>query len=134
MKKLLVPIATCALFAACGGVGMRTPEMILEEQLQAFHGHMLWGRYDDAATFVAAEERERFLGMYDELGEDYDVTEFDLTKVEVDPGGEVATVEVWVQAFRLPSTRVDERTYSERWEYDRELRAWKMVERVELDD
>lgn len=132
MKRIPMIAACTALLCACG-VGMRTPEMVLEEQLQAFHGHLLWGRFEEASSFVAEGERERFLGMYDELGDDYDVTEFDMQSVEVAPGGDSAVVEVWVQAFQLPSTRVEERVYREHWEFDRDARMWRMVDREEVD-
>jgi hypothetical protein len=121
-----------ALSSACGAT-MRTPEAVLEEQLQAFHGHMLWGRFDDASTFVAEEERARFLGMHDELGDEYDVTEFEVQSVDVAPGGESATVEVWMQSYRLPSTRIDEGTWRETWLYNKDARTWQLTSRERIE-
>ena len=128
-------IILTVLFALCGACGatMRTPEAVLEEQLQAFHGHMLWGRFDDASTFVAEEERARFLGMHDALGEDYDVTEFEVESVDVAPGGESAVVQVWMQSYRLPSTRIEEDTWEETWLYNKDTRTWQLTSRERTD-
>ncbi len=70
-----------ALFGlACGG-SFRTPEAVLDEQVRAFHAHLRWGRVDEASTFVAPDHRQIFLGMHDELGDDYQVTEYEIESV-----------------------------------------------------
>jgi hypothetical protein len=129
---LILLLVSLTFTLACGAT-MRTPEAVLEEQMQAFHGHLLWGRFDDAATFVMEEERARFLGTYDALGEGYDVTEFEVQRMELEPGGELATVEVWMQSYRLPSTRIEEATWRETWRYNRDARSWLLETRERID-
>lgn len=113
---------------ACGG-GLRTPESVLEEQLREFHGHVRWGRIGEAAKFVSDDHREVFLGIHDELGGDFEVTEYEIESVVVDRGDDTAVVQVWMQWFRLPSTRVDDATYREIWTYNTQARAWQLTER-----
>ncbi|MFT4705004.1 MAG: hypothetical protein ACI81R_002712 [Bradymonadia bacterium] len=128
----LVSVSFTALFVACSA-GVRTPEQVLEEQVRTFHGHLRWGRVEEAASFVAPEHREVFLGMYDEYGEDYEVTEYEIENINYQRGAENAEVVVWMQWFRLPSTRVQDATYNETWEYNMLSRVWQLVGR-EADD
>lgn len=129
---VLLFVALVPLAAACGG-GMRTPEAVLEEQLRAFHSHVRWGRIDEASGFVSEDHRQVFLGMHDELGDDFEVTEYEINSVSLDRGSNTAVVSVWMQWFRLPSTRVEEATYRETWTYDEDLRVWQLSEREESD-
>lgn len=132
IASLLVAAALVPVLAACGG-GMRTPEAVLEEQLRAFHSHIRWGRINEASGFVSEDHRQVFLGMHDELGEDFEVTEYEIHGVELDRASDVAVVSVWMQWFRLPSTRVEEATYREVWTYDEDLRVWQLSERERED-
>lgn len=133
VRQVLVSLAI-ALFVgqatvACGG-GMRTPEAVLEEQLRAFHTHVRWGRIDEASSFVAEDHRQVFLGMHEELGGDFEVTEYEINSIQLDRGDDIAVVSVWMQWFRLPSTRVESATYREVWTYDKDLRVWQLTERA----
>ena len=132
IASIVLILAMVPVVVACGG-GMRTPEAVLEEQLRAFHSHVRWGRIDEAAGFVSDDHRQVFLGMHDELGEDFEVTEYEIHSVNLDRASDVAVVSVWMQWFRLPSTRVEEATYREVWTYDEELRVWQMTERGRED-
>lgn len=129
LPALLVAIG---MVLACGGP-VRTPEQVLEEQLQAFHGHLRWGRVSEASSFVDDAHRNVFLGMYEEYGDEYEVTEFELESVQYERGSDEAEVIVWMQWFRLPSTRVNEETYRETWEYDPIRRVWLMTDREMID-
>lgn len=129
MNRALAAVASAALIAACAG-SMQTPESVLEDQLRDFHGHLRWGRFDEAAAYVAPDARGEFLGSYQELGDDYEITEYELRGVTLDPREDTADVTVWIQWFRLPSTRVEEVTYDEHWAYDRTQRVWLMTERT----
>ncbi|MFT6396199.1 MAG: hypothetical protein ACJAYU_000942 [Bradymonadia bacterium] len=116
----------------CAGM-MRTPEAVLEDQLRAFHAHLRWGRIEEASTFVADGHRQVFLGMHEELGDEFEVTEFEIEMINVDRASDTAEVTVWMQWFRLPSTRVEDATYRETWGYNEEARVWMLDERVEID-
>jgi len=126
-------VALAAPIAACSSV-VRTPESVLEEQVNTFHQHLRWGRVGEASGYVDELEREEFLGAYDALGDDYEVTEYEIERVELQEDRRSAIVEVWVQWWQLPSTRIRETTYEETWAYDEDLRSWRMIERLTVDD
>lgn len=126
-------LSFAAPLGACSSV-VRTPESVLEESVNTFHQHLRWGRVGEASGFVDETEREEFLGAYDALGDDYEVTEYEIERLELLDDRRTAIVEVWVQWWALPSTRVRETTYEEEWAYDEEIRTWQMVERVTVDD
>ncbi len=128
---LLLAIAL-PLTTACGGA-MRTPEAVLEEQLRAFHSHLRWGRIGEASGFVADDHRQVFMGMHDELGDDFEVTEYEIESVTVDRASDEAEVHVWMQWFRLPSTSVEEASYREVWTYNDDARVWQLTERERED-
>ena len=137
MLQRAIAILLALVFAApvaigCAGM-MRTPEAVLEDQLRAFHGHLRWGRIDEASSFVAEDHRQVFLGMHEELGDDFEVTEFEIESIMLHRTSDEAEVVVWMQWFRLPSTRVEEATYREHWEYSDESRVWMLRERIEID-
>lgn len=112
---------------------MRTPEAVLEEQLRAFHSHIRWGRIGEASSFVADDHRQVFVGMHEELGDDFEVTEYEIESVTVDRASDEAEVRVWMQWFRLPSTRVEEASYREVWVYNSDARVWQLSERERED-
>jgi hypothetical protein len=118
------------LLVACGSP--QTPTATFQSKLDEFHGHMRWGRFNEAATFLQEEDRQDFLGAHDELGDDYQVTEFEIQNVIWDDRTH-ARVTVWIQSYQLPSTRVDEVTWEESWEYEPILRRWQVTERREID-
>jgi hypothetical protein len=127
IATLVIPVAACSSV-------VRTPESVLEEHVNVFHQHLRWGRVSEASGFVEEADREAFLGAYDALGDDYEVTEYEIETIELQDDRRTAVVEVWVQWWRLPSTRVRETTYEEAWEYDEDLRTWRMIERVSIDE
>ncbi len=132
MRWIAVVLISALSFLACMS-GMRTPRQVLDEQLRAFHGHLRWGRVAEASTFVSAEHQQTFIGMYEEYGEDYEITEFEIEALEMQRADDEATVTVWMQWFRLPSTRVHEAYYEEVWSYDNEQRVWQLTARRMLE-
>lgn len=113
--------------------GMQTPQQALDEQLRAFHGHLRWGRINEASTFVAPEHQQAFLGEFEVYGDDYQVTEFEVEGLSMERASDTALVTVWMQWFRLPSTRVQEAYFEETWSYDNDARIWQLTSRRVLD-
>lgn len=118
---------------ACGGPQVR-PEGLFEEHVRTFHTHMRWGRWESAASFLPDEDRFGFLGEYDERGDDYEVVEYEITSINLNSDRVSGVVSVRVQSFRLPSTRVHNQRFVERWEWNEHRRLWELAERRERDE
>jgi hypothetical protein len=116
---------------ACGA-GLQTPESVLEEQIDMFHQHLRWGRFEEAAVFLTPAERERFLDEFDRRSDDFQITDVDVRRVEMRDDPRRAIVVMTWQSFELPSTIVQTTRWRETWEYDMTLRMWKMTERERL--
>lgn len=135
------PRALVALFlflslswlGACGGPQIR-PEGLFEEHVRTFHTHMRWGRWESAASFIPDEDRFDFLGEYDELGDDYQVVEYEITNMSLNSDGLTGIVSVKVESFRLPSTRVRPQRFLESWEWNEHRRIWELEERRDRED
>lgn len=136
-------VAACAALMALslGSVACQTggqrPEQRFEPDLRAFHDHMRWARYDDASAFIPEADRWDFLGEYEEKGKDFEITEYEIRRVDPNPSGNregPVHVTVWVQFFRLPETRVHERTYRERWRWNDDRKMWEVEERRARED
>ena len=122
------------LSLGCGTASQNQAEQTFEEQTRAFHMHMRWGRYREAATFVEDSDRGAFIGYYLHRGDDYQITEYEIENVDYDTDTSTATMIVWVQSFQLPSTMVDEVVIEEQWVYNPDRRVWEVIEREEIED
>lgn len=114
---------------ACGST-VRTPAMVLSDDVDDFHTHLRWGRTEEAENYLGPEFRAVFHGMNEELGENFQITEYEVKEIEM-LARDVARVKVWMQWYRLPDTTVRSETYVETWEYLEEARTWRMTDRVD---
>ena len=114
-------------FVACTSA-RPTPEELLSTSLTAFHSHLVFQRYDDAAAFLPPEQREPFRTYYEEQGEDLKFTEFEIRQLELCPDKSCAYVELDLGWYRLPSTSVQRSKMHERWDYAAEYERWTLEE------
>ncbi|WP_455903662.1 hypothetical protein [Microbacterium sp.] len=133
MRHLLILALFTSSVFACSSPAV-SPEETFDEENRLYHGHLRWARYHEAASFIEIADREEFLGYYDELGDDYEVTDFEIEGVSYDPEAHTAVVTVAIESFRLPSTRVHTETIEETWEYNQDTRHWQIVEWVVEND
>jgi hypothetical protein len=108
--------ASAALLLACQTP--QEPKVTLAEQLRTYHQHLRWGRFQDAARYLEAGDREVFLGRHEEMGEDYKVIDFEIKNVEPSPDGQEAKVEINLQWVLEPSMTVHK---------DKLLQTWRLV-------
>lgn len=132
MRYLLLTLLLASTLTACGSPQL-SPQAKLEQQMDAFHAHLRWGRFRDAARFFEEGERAEFLGEMSGLGDDYEVTDFEIEAFEFIDSNH-ATVTVWIQSLQLPSTIVREDTYVEVWEYQDGPGMWVLTERSVLEE
>ena len=122
----LISSATALWLQACAGA--QSPADTFQRDLDAYHAHLRWGRFDEAANYLAEDEREEFFGALEQRGEGYQITDFEVKSVTVTEANKEALVVVWIQSYRLPSTTMRAETTLETWSWDEELRTWQITD------
>jgi hypothetical protein len=97
----------------------------LQVAVQTFHREMRWQRWEAAVALVAPEERAAFMARYDELGEDYKISEMEVKSVV--RGEDSAIVDVEQQSFKEPAMIVKKERYIEMWE--KRDKDWLLIKR-----
>jgi hypothetical protein len=111
---------------ACAGA--QSPADTFQRDIDAYHAHLRWGRFDEAANYLAEDEREEFFGALEQRGEGYQITDFEVKSVTVTEANKEALVVVWIQSYRLPSTTMRAETTLETWSWDDQLRTWQITD------
>lgn len=122
----LILLAAPLWLQACAGA--QSPADTFQRDLDAYHAHLRWGRFDEAVNYLAEDEREEFLGELEQRGEGYQITDFEVKSVTVTEPNKEALVVVWIQSYRLPSTTMRAETTLETWSWDEELRTWQITD------
>lgn len=118
--------AALLLLQACAAA--QSPADTFQRDLDAYHAHLRWGRFDEAVTYLAEDEQEEFLGELEQRGEGYQITDFEVKSVTVTEPNKQAMVVVWIQSYRLPSTTMRSETTIETWTWDDQLRSWQITD------
>jgi hypothetical protein len=103
----------------------------LQITVQTFHKHMRWRNWESASMLVAPENRQEFLGRYDELGEDYHISNLELkslSRVSADK----AVLDVEEESYKEPAMIVKKKRLIEIWE--KRDSDWILAERLPKDD
>ena len=119
---------------ACASAQRPDPREEMSEAIDDFHTHLVWGRYEDAAGYLPPGQRAHFVGLYQEIGDNIEYTEFDVGVINMDPVSEEVSVTVtlhWLDqnTLTLKQTRIEET-----WALDPETEYWYIANRVALDD
>jgi hypothetical protein len=94
--------------------------------LQDFHMKMRWGLWEQAVQYTTDNYRNEFLGRYEELGEDFKITDLQIKTVTL--GDPITTVEVEQQWYVEPDMTVHKKRYIESWVNLNGL--WRINERI----
>ena len=103
----------------------------LQLRVQSFHTDLRWARYESAAEVIVPEERARFLGRYEELGDDYKIANMDLVTAKR-PSEKEAVVEMEQESYKEPQMTVKKQTFIELWE--KRAGQWMLVKRMVEDE
>jgi hypothetical protein len=122
---LILLVATLCL-QACAGA--QSPADTFQRDLDAYHAHLRWGRFDEAVNYLAEDEREEFLGELEQRGDGYQITDFEVKSVTVIEANKEAIVVVWIQSYRLPSTTMRAETTVETWSWDDKFMTWQITD------
>jgi hypothetical protein len=102
----------------------------LQVTVQTFHRDMRWRKWEAASMLVAPEKRQEFLGRYDELGEDFYISNLELKSLT--RGDDKAILDVEQESYIEPAMIVKKKRLIEVWE----LRDgdWLLADRMPKDD
>jgi len=133
MSRPLHTSALCLILGAAAlwlqaCAGAQSPSDTFQRDLDAYHAHLRWGRFDEAVNYLAEDEREEFLGELEQRGDGYQITDFEVKSVTVTEANKEAIVVVWIQSYRLPSTTMRAETTLETWSWDDQLRTWQITD------
>ena len=121
---ILAFLVTPMLLPACSTQPSKQDDLRLT--VQAYHGHLRWGRYTEAASFLPAAEQAEFIGRHDELGDTYRIVELELRSITF-PRPNEAEVQIAMQWIREPDMTVYKDRITEIWHRTEE--GWIVVKR-----
>lgn len=102
----------------------------LRTVLQDFHMKLRWGLWEQASAYTAPDYRNEFLGRYEELGEDFKITDLEIKQVTLaDP---VSTVDVEQEWYQEPDMVVQKKRYIESWIFTGGV--WLITERIPKEE
>ena len=79
-----------------------------------FHMKMRWGLWEQASAYVQDEYRSRFIGRYEEYGDDFKITELEIKSVRLE-SAEHSDVEVEQRWYHEPDMTVKKDRFMETW-------------------
>lgn len=138
MKKvalsLFVTVVSIAAFLACSGPQQPPTTKTttdLRTTVQDFHVKMRWGMWEQAAAYVAPSYRPSFEARYDELGEDFKISNLEIRSV-ANSSPTTALIDVEQESYKEPEMTVKKVRYIETWELGSNV--WRLTERIEKDE
>lgn len=139
MKLNHLFILALRLTLACGALSWlgcaASPDHIddtvaLRHSVQEFHKNLRWARYQEASIMVSPEYRNTFIGRYEELGDEFHITELEVKNVTYEKDEQkraIAIVETEQQSYKEETMTVKKEKYIEKWRRDRA--GWQMLSR-----
>ena len=91
-----------------------------------YHQHMRWGLWEKASMYLEESSRQKFIGRFEELGEDFKITDLEIKQVLRADGS--ATVEVEQQWYHEPNMTVQKERLMEVWKLGSD--GWRLSERT----
>ncbi|MCA9561907.1 MAG: hypothetical protein KC561_00395 [Myxococcales bacterium] len=134
-RTLTVSIIVLALAVLSGGCGsaMGDPREDLSRAINDFHGHLAWGRYQDAAGYLPESQRSQFIGASEAENASIHYTEFEVGTIDVNRVDESAIVTVTLRWYREPDYTIRQTRVRQVWVQDDENDYWYLTERSDAD-
>ncbi len=138
MRRLMlltfVIVSSVAALFACSGA-QPPPDTKTTTDLRTtvtdFHLKMRWGMWEQAASYVAPEYLPTFEARYDELGDDFKISNLDIRKVDIVSMSN-ALVDVEQESYKEPEMTVKNLRYIEDWRMT--ANVWRLHDRMEKDE
>lgn len=138
LRRLLGALFLLSLLGLLGAAGCaHSPtDQAIEDQgdlqltVQTFHRDMRWMRWESASMAVAPDKRDAFLARYDELGEDFHISNIEIKSLEHQK--DQVLVELEQESYTEPAMIVKKKRYIEVWKKPES--HWFMTQRMLKDD
>ena len=126
MLALAITLSACETASPVG-----EDKLDLQQSLQTFHKNLRWSRYEIASEQLTPAFKQRFLGRYEEMGDDMHFVHIEVLQVErvVEEEASLANVEVLQKWYREPDMTVKTDKIIEIWR--RDDIGWRLTDRVE---
>ncbi len=131
-KALFLCIPVILALQACSGANAN-PRSDLSKSIDDYHQHLTWGRYAEAAGYLPIAQRNEFIGIHDEIGDELRFTEYELGTIDLTSDEQEATVAVTLSWYTETSQIVQDTRLEETWTYDEESEFWFLTQRVAAD-
>lgn len=127
-------LAAVLMGAGCGGAGQQDPRESLPDSVRDYHAHLIWERYDEAAGYLPVEQRNVFIGQFEEMGDEVRFTEYETGVVDLNAETQEATILVTLRWYEEPYYVVRETQVRETWRFDEESEYWWLVSRSDPEE
>lgn len=125
--RAILCVLCIAVLGACGGAQRDSDN--LAESIRTFNEGVRWQRYANAAIYVPATERGKFVDDMDQRGDDLKVTDYEIVRVD-NRGPREARVHVKMSWYKDSEGTLRETHAVQTWE--RHGKAWLMVDESRL--
>jgi hypothetical protein len=93
MKWACFGALVLALGGGCFAMGYSTVEQVTQATRE-YNNNVRWWRLDEAAVYVPAKERQRFIARRSELEDELEVADFEVASLQIDKKKETAVARV----------------------------------------
>jgi hypothetical protein len=122
--RLVMRLIALLLLCACGA-GQKANEDLLNN-IRGYQEGLRWRRYEQAADYVAPDERASFLDRRDVIDKNLRIDEYEVMRVTLSEGHEEAIVQVRYTWHLDTVGTVHETVVEEKWTKDKP--SWRIVE------
>jgi hypothetical protein len=134
--SILLALLLLASASVAAGCAYSPTDKSIDDQtnlhltLRAFHRDMRWLRWESAAMVVAPAQRQQFLGRYQELGDDFHISNLEIKKLtHVD---DKVIVDIEQESYMEPAMIVEKERFIEVWE--KPTGDWLLTRRMPKDE
>ncbi len=131
IKAQALGLLSLLLLCGCTGFGFN-PQESLEPEVRQFNGGIRWGRYDEVANRLAPEVRAHYMDRINALGDEIEILDYEVTRVDLAPEGKKATARVEISWTSQRRGIVEHTSVAQNWERHKGTLAWQVVKQVRV--
>ena len=115
MRRLGILLAL--LMTGCAMAPTQRREDSLIRDARQFNDDLRWGRYDTLSASLTREEAPLFMARVNELGDDLQIADFEVTAIHFGPDSQSASVTVTFQWYSKRASMLHATVLDQHWEF-----------------